>query len=67
MRIKLTRALLFRVLWLSSNLALQAAEFYVVQNGNDANSGTQDKPFASKELAQDAVRAWKKYMLRGTK
>ena len=35
---------------------LQAAEFHVAPNGNDANSGTPSKPFATLERARDAVR-----------
>lgn len=31
-------------------------EFYVAQNGNDANAGTEMKPFATLEYTQDMVR-----------
>lgn len=34
----------------------RAAEFYVAPAGNDANPGTEDKPFATLERARDAVR-----------
>lgn len=36
-----------------------AIAFYVATNGNDANPGTQEKPFCSLERARDAVRDWK--------
>ncbi|MBI5684512.1 MAG: right-handed parallel beta-helix repeat-containing protein [Verrucomicrobia bacterium] len=36
--------------------SLQAAEFHVAPNGNDANPGTSAKPFATLERARDAVR-----------
>ena len=39
--------------------ALIAADFFVAVNGNDANPGTADKPFASLERARDAVRQMK--------
>ena len=35
---------------------MAAADFFVSPQGNDANPGTQDKPFASPEAARDAVR-----------
>ncbi len=38
-------------------LAAHAAEFYVAPDGDDANPGTEQKPFASLERARDAVRA----------
>ena len=37
----------------------QAAEFFVAPNGNDANAGTRQAPFATVERARDAVRALK--------
>jgi hypothetical protein len=36
-----------------------ALDFYVAPTGNDANSGTQQEPFASLTRARDAVRAAK--------
>jgi hypothetical protein len=36
-----------------------AAEFHVSPNGNDTNTGTQAKPFATLERARDAVRELK--------
>ena len=36
--------------------ALSAAEFHVAPNGNDANPGTKDKPFATLERAKEAIR-----------
>jgi hypothetical protein len=33
-----------------------ATTFYVAPDGNDANAGTQDKPFATLERARDAIR-----------
>jgi hypothetical protein len=36
---------------------LPALELYVATNGNDANSGTKAKPFATLERARDEVRA----------
>lgn len=36
--------------------AATAAEFYVATNGNDANPGTQAKPFATLDRARDAAR-----------
>lgn len=35
-------------------------EFYVAVQGNDADAGTMDKPFASLERARDAIREMKK-------
>ena len=32
------------------------AEYYVSNNGNDSNDGTEDKPFATIERARDEVR-----------
>src|SRR5215831_9648657 len=34
-----------------------ATEFFVAPNGNDQNSGTRSKPFASFQRAHEAVRA----------
>ena len=39
--------------------SLSALEFYVATNGNDANSGTKAKPFATFERARDEVRELK--------
>ena len=36
-----------------------AADFYIAQNGNDKNPGTEQKPFATLERARDAVRELK--------
>jgi len=36
-----------------------AVSFYVVPDGNDANPGTKEKPFASLERARDAIRGLK--------
>ncbi len=36
--------------------ALHAAEFHVASNGDDANPGTEAKPFATLQRARDAVR-----------
>jgi len=33
-----------------------AAEFHVAPEGNDANPGTRNAPFATLEAARDAVR-----------
>ncbi len=37
-----------------------AADFYIATDGDDANPGSQAKPFASLERGRDAVRALKK-------
>ncbi|MEI7731127.1 MAG: right-handed parallel beta-helix repeat-containing protein [Verrucomicrobiota bacterium] len=39
--------------------SITAATFHVAPNGNDANPGTEAKPFASLEQARDAVRKLK--------
>jgi hypothetical protein len=36
-----------------------AAEYFVAPQGNDANPGTSEKPFATLEKARDAIRALK--------
>jgi alpha-N-acetylglucosaminidase len=41
---------------LSVALTAQAAEFYIAPSGNDANPGTEGRPFASLERARDAIR-----------
>jgi len=38
---------------------LSALEFYVASNGDDANSGTRAKPFATLERARDEIRTRK--------
>ncbi|WP_314584889.1 Ig-like domain-containing protein [Paenibacillus terrigena] len=38
------------------------AQFFVSPNGNDANDGSYDKPFATVQAARDAVRAINKNM-----
>jgi parallel beta helix pectate lyase-like protein len=40
-------------------LQSQPADFYVAVQGNDANPGTLEKPFASLQRAQEAVRSLK--------
>ena len=37
-----------------------ATEFFVAPNGNDADAGTRDKPFATPQRARDAIRAAKR-------
>jgi hypothetical protein len=37
-----------------------AADFYVVPDGNDTNPGTQEKPVKTLSAARDVVRLWKK-------
>ncbi|MEI7728483.1 MAG: DUF4990 domain-containing protein [Verrucomicrobiota bacterium] len=44
---------------------IQAANFFVAPTGNDANAGTQEKPFASIQRAQDAVAAGDTVFIRG--
>lgn len=39
--------------------ALHAADFHIAPNGNDAQSGSKDQPFATLERARDAVRQLK--------
>ena len=53
---KTTRTLLTALLF-APLAALQAAEFHVAPTGNDANPGTEAKPFATLERAREAVRA----------
>jgi len=47
------------LLLLLTALPAGAYEVYVSPDGNDANSGTIDKPFAGLEAARDAVREFK--------
>ena len=42
--------------WLSVCACLTAAELFVAPDGNDYNTGTKDRPFATLEGARDAVR-----------
>ncbi len=44
---------------------LQAAEFFVAPNGDDANAGTEAKPFATIQRAQQAVAAGDVVNVRG--
>jgi len=44
----------------TSTLPASAATFTVATNGNDANPGTKEQPFASLEGARDSVRKLKK-------
>ena len=48
---------LLAVLLLAPLAALHAAEFYVATTGDDANPGTEAKPFATFERAREAVRS----------
>jgi hypothetical protein len=45
------------LLWLWSAIASAAADFTIAPNGNDANPGTEAKPFATLTRARDAIRA----------
>jgi Right handed beta helix region len=49
--------LLAGTLLLFATRAVFAGNFFVAPDGNDANAGTADKPFATLEHARDAVRA----------
>ncbi len=42
-----------------TTVALKARFLYVSFDGNDANPGTETKPFASLERARDEIRQWK--------
>ena len=44
------------VLIMILNVSLHAAEFYVSPDGNDANAGTQERPFQTVVRARDAMR-----------
>ncbi|HEY3761525.1 MAG TPA: right-handed parallel beta-helix repeat-containing protein [Verrucomicrobiae bacterium] len=48
--------IILTVIVLSVTLVVNASRFYVAPGGNDANPGTQDRPFATLECARDAVR-----------
>src|SRR5947208_2907896 len=45
--------------------AIHAAIFYVATDGNDANPGNKNKPFATIQKAQDAVRPGDTVYVRG--
>ena len=49
------------VLW--PCLTSYARDFYVASDGNDANPGTIDRPFATLEKARDTIRLWKARIL----
>lgn len=51
----ITRALILSLV--TQTLSLSAADFYVSLQGNDQNTGTQEKPFATLERARTAARA----------
>lgn len=55
MRTSRRRSLLAALLLLPL-AALNAAEFHVASNGNDANPGTKDQPFLTLERAREATR-----------
>jgi hypothetical protein len=42
-----------------SPITVFAVEYFVAPQGNDANPGTRDRPFATLEKARDAIRALK--------
>lgn len=44
----------------SDSRAIPGAEWFVAPDGDDANPGTLDRPFATPERARDAVRVWRK-------
>jgi hypothetical protein len=50
------QALITCASWALLATAAAAADFYVAPHGNDANSGTKDKPFATPTRAMAAVR-----------
>jgi hypothetical protein len=50
---------LYAIMTISLFQAALAADFHVSPAGNDANSGTADKPFLTLERARDAARAEK--------
>ncbi len=51
-----TRIITVLLLGLLMPQSLTAVEFQVAPNGNDANPGTKEEPFATLERARDAVR-----------
>jgi len=52
----LCRAGMVFLLWIAWPLMIPGAEFYVAQDGDDANPGTRERPFATLTQARDAVR-----------
>jgi len=48
------------LIWSIGACATSGGEFYVAPNGDDANPGTKQQPFASLTRARDAVRQFKK-------
>ncbi len=48
------------LIWSIGVCATSGGEFYVAPNGDDANPGTKQQPFASLTRARDAVRQFKK-------
>lgn len=52
------RPILAACLWAATSVA--APDLYVATNGNDANPGSEAKPFATLVGARDAIRAMKK-------
>ena len=58
---RIARCLSYRVVLALALVAtdVHAAEFHVSPNGNDTNTGTQAKPFATLERARDAIRELK--------
>jgi hypothetical protein len=53
---KMAPRMILAALLLLPLASLHAAEFHVAPNGNDANPGTKDKPFATLERAKEAIR-----------
>ena len=55
---KTTRATLSTIMVLGAAVLTdaRAAQFFVAAQGNDKNSGTLDKPFATLQRAQQAAR-----------
>ena len=58
---RIARCLSYRVVLTLALVAINihATDFHVAPNGNDANPGTQAKPFATLERARDAIRELK--------
>ena len=48
------------LIWSVGACSTSGGEFYVAPNGNDANPGTKQQPFASLTRARDAVRQFKR-------
>ena len=53
-------SLAMALLWPSAGGVKGNVTFYVATDGNDANPGTKERPFASLEAARDAVRKLKR-------